>query len=75
MIDYLKSIQSSATFALFGVNVLNLYDTDEYQDHIKYIIDNLTCNLYFTSILNNHYLLDKEEQSKLIKFRDIAKNI
>ncbi len=75
MIDYLKSIQSSATFALFGVNILNLYDINEYKEHIKYIIDNLTYNLYLTSILNNHYLLDKEEQSKLIKFRDIAKNI
>lgn len=74
MIDYLNTIKRDTTFIEFGVNVIGLFSLEEYKKRLEYIISKMNNNLYLTSILDNHYLIDNNEEmlDKMLTFRDIA---
>lgn len=75
MADYLSQIQCDAAFIEFGVNVLKLYDLDQYQKHFNYLVSKIKVKKYLTSVLDNGNLLhpDSVECKHLREFREYAK--
>lgn len=68
MIDYLKTLEPDAYFIEFGVNVLGLFTIDEFKKRVDYIVQELSGNLYLTSIYDNSGIL--EENAKINSFRN-----
>lgn len=74
MVKYLSTLDYDTAFVEYGVNVLSLYNTNEYKTHLDYILKYLINRpLYLTSIYDNGRLLDEasKEYQNLIEFRQI----
>lgn len=73
MIDYISKINTDKYFVEFGVNTLRLFNKEEYEKRLDYIIDKLP-NLSFTSIFMCGSMLEKDIAGQnFYEFREIAK--
>lgn len=77
MIDYLSTISVDSTFIEFGVNVLQLYDLQEYKNRVSYILEKIKTPLYLTGVLANGVLIEKDEPRYLRfnEFNEFLKTI
>lgn len=77
MSDYLSTIKCDQAFIEFGVNVLSLYDIDDYKSHLDYLLNKLKTNIYLTSVLDNGNILNSEskEFENMKLFREYVKTL
>lgn len=72
MVDYISSLKADRFFIEFGINTLRLFEKDEYEKRLDYIINKIP-NLLFTSIFKCGSFLDNDILgSKFNEFRNIA---
>lgn len=76
MIDYLKGINNNGVLVEFGVNTLRLFSVEEYNKRLEYIADNLSGNLYLTSVLENgNRINDKVIYEKMLEYKNCLEKI
>lgn len=78
MSDYLSTINSDYAFIEFGVNVLSLYSTNEYKNHLDYLLDKInTKKLLYTGVFKNSHILntDSDSYKQMILFNDYCKSL